>query len=192
MSKGGNVKNTSELDKSLIWTEKSSRELLETPVMTVTETTSVSPDGQTGNYIVMNARNWVIVIPVKNDSFLMVKQWRHGERALSIEFPGGVIDDGEEPEIAAARELKEETGCTAGKLTLLGAMNPNPALMSNHVFVYLAEDLSAPSEQSLDDDEYVNAFELPQKSVINGMGTKEYPHALMASALSLYLKKVCF
>lgn len=174
-------------DEKLIWTEKSSKDLLKTVVFDVTSRHSVSAEGLEGDYIVVNARDWAIVIPDLEDDFLMVKQWRHGEKALSIEFPGGVIDAGEDPEQAARRELLEETGYEAGKITKLATFNPNPALFSNHVHVFLAENLEKTSEQDLDDDEYVNFFRMPKKEVIKKMGTAEMPHGLMLSALGLYL-----
>ena len=174
-------------DSTLVWDEKSKKVLLKTVVMTVTETESVASDGKTGNYIVMDAKDWVIVIPVLGNRFLMVKQWRHGEKALSIEFPGGVAETDEEPEKAAARELKEETGYTANRIIHLGSMNPNPALMSNHVHVFAAEELKKTSDQHLDNDEYVHYMEIEQEKVFSGIGTKEF-HALMAAALALYMK----
>jgi len=176
-------------ESSLVWKENERKVILETKVFTVTERTSVSPDGLCGNYIVNEAKDWVIIVPVVADSFIMVRQWRHGEKKLSIEFPGGVIENGEQPEEAAARELKEETGCSAGKLTLLGSMNPNPALFANRLFVYCAEQLCLGGKQKLDDDEYVNYMQIPQCNVFEQMGTGEYCHALMASALLLYSQK---
>ncbi|MCK9171181.1 MAG: NUDIX hydrolase [Treponema sp.] len=175
-------------DDALVWTEQCRKKLLKTAVMTVTETESTASDGQKGCYIVMDARDWVIVIPVIGTKFLMVKQWRHGEKALSIEFPGGVIETGEEPEKAAARELREETGYTSKRLIHLGTMNPNPALMSNHLHIYIAEELKKTAEQQLDNDEYVHYLEKEQEEVLDRIGTKEYPHALMASAAALYMR----
>lgn len=177
-------------DSDLIWTEQQSIDLLKTPVFTVTERTSLSPQGTLGKYIVNNARDWAIVIPVHQGNFLMVKQWRHGEKALSIEFPGGVIDEGEEPLEAAKRELLEETGAVAGKLTWLGTMNPNPALFSNHVHVFCAQDLNFTNTQNLDHDEYLHYTQLSEQEVLSKMGSPEYPHALMSSALCLYLTKI--
>ena len=176
-------------DSELIWNETEKKELYETPVFTVTERTSIGPDGQKGKFIVNECRDWVIVIPVKHDKFLMVKQWRHGEQQLSIEFPGGVIEKGEPAEAGAKRELLEETGAIAGKMTLLGKMNPNPALFSNHVYIYCAEELFFKGEQHLDKDEFVHCFELDKKEVFAKMGTAEYPHALMASAIALYRER---
>ena len=175
-------------DEKLKWSTQKTEVLLKTVVFDVTKQTNTAKSGLTGDYIIMNARDWVIVIPEKDNNFLMVKQWRHGEHALSVEFPGGVIDEGEEAEVAARRELEEETGYKAGKLTKLGCVNPNPALFSNHVHIFLAEDLTATGEQHLDEDEYINYMEIPIEEVIDGMGTKEFPHALMGTALALYLK----
>ncbi len=177
-----------ENDSKLTWHEISREEICKTVVFTVTARTSEGPDGQRGVYYVSEAPDWVIIIPVCGEDFLMVRQWRHGEQALSTEFPGGVIDKGEEPEHAARRELLEETGAKAGKLTLLGRMNPNPALFSNHVHVFLAEDLEFSGSQDLDSDEFVSYMRIKQSDVEQNMGTPDYPHALMASALALYKK----
>ena len=129
-------------DESLIWQENGKHVLLTTPVFKVLETDSVSFDGQEGHYEVIDPEHdWTIVVPVLGNNFLMVKQWRHAGSSLSIEFPGGVMDNGEVPEQSAARELQEETGFTAQKFTHLGTMNPNPALMANKVHFFAAEYL---------------------------------------------------
>ena len=170
-------------DQDIMWQEQSRRELLKTPVFTVTERKSLGPNGTEGLYIVNEARDWVIVIPVVEDSFLMVRQWRHGQKALSTEFPGGVIDFGESPEDGARRELKEETGASAQTLVYLGQMNPNPALFSN---IFCAKDLTFSGTQHLDADEFLHSFKMKQEDVYARTGTEDFCHALMASALCLY------
>lgn len=175
-------------DEKLRWTTGDIKSLLKTVVCEITSQHNKSSSGVEGDYIIMNAPDWVIVIPEIKDKFLMVKQWRHGEGNLSIEFPGGVIDAGETPEQAAVRELREETGFKAGKITKIGTVNPNPALFNNHVHVYLAEDLIQSGEQDLDSDEFINYMEMSKKEVLEGMGTEQFPHAIMGTALCFYLK----
>jgi len=179
-----------EADEKLKWTQQSSKSLLKTVVFDVTENHNVSANGVSGDYYIMDAPDWVIVIPEIDNCFLMVKQWRHGEKNLSVEFPGGIIDEGEAPETAAARELKEETGFSSDKLIKLGSVNPNPALFSNHVHVYLAQDLCKTGEQQLDFDEFINCIKLTQDEVLEGMGTEQFSHGLMSMAMCLYLKYV--
>ena len=104
-------------------------------------------------------------------------------------FPGGFLEMNETAEEGAKRELQEETGYKANSLIKLGSFNPNPALFSNHVHIFLATDLVKTGNQELDHDEFINCMKINKEDVIQGMGTKEFPHALMASALALYFKQ---
>lgn len=184
----------SKEDENLKWVSGEKKSLLKTVVFDVTSSHNTSSSGEvSGDYIVLDARDWVIVIPeTKNKTFFMVKQWRHGSKSLSVEFPGGVIDEGEEPEVAARRELLEETGCVPGKLIKLGEVNPNPALFSNKVHVFLAEELTMTGTQDLDEDEFVNCMEVPVEQIFKDMGTDLFPHALMSTAMMFYLQHKYF
>lgn len=179
------------MKEKLKWDETHSCELLKTRILTVTERESISPKGDSGKYIVMDAPDWVIVIPVLEEPcrFIMVKQWRHGIKSLSTEFPGGVIDEGEEPSCAAERELLEETGYKAGTLEYLGSFSPNPAIMSNKVHCFTAKKLKRVAEQKLDNDEFVEYFEMTQEEVFQKMGSSDFSHALMVAALELFRQK---
>jgi len=175
-------------DDLLKWKTGDVKSLLKTVVCEVTSQHNTSMTGVEGDYIIMKAPDWVIVIPENHEKFLMVKQWRHGEKKLSIEFPGGVIDEGESPEEAAVRELREETGFSAGKITKIGTVNPNPALFDNHVHVFYAEELTSTGKQELDNDEFINYIEMSKDDVLEGMGTEQFPHAIMGTALCFYIK----
>lgn len=177
-------------DEKLKWKTGEEKLLLNTCVFDIVSSHNVNEagGGVEGDYITVNAKDWVVVIPEFNDSFLLVKQWRHGEKALSIEFPGGVIDPGEEPEQAALRELTEETGFVPGKIVKIGEANPNPALFSNKVHFYLAQDLKKEKNQDLDDDEFINCIEVAKNDVLDLIGTMQFPHALMGTALASYIK----
>ena len=85
---------------------------------------------------------------------LMVKQYRYPMGEYLLEIPAGKIDEGETPEQCAARELVEETGFRAGKLTSLGVMYPAAAYTREAVYIYYGEQLTA-EKQNLDEDEFL-------------------------------------
>ena len=97
-------------DESLKWTVEETRLLLRTPVFDVLEQDERAAAGPAGAYVAMAAPDWVMVIPVLGENFVLVRQWRHAARRLTTEFPGGVRDGDEDPAETAARELLEETG----------------------------------------------------------------------------------
>jgi len=175
----------------LIWTEEKRSEAYRSKVLTVQDSECRSPEGILRTFTVIDCPDWVMVIPLFENGdgrqFLMVRQWRHGARELSLEFPGGVLERGEAPETGAGRELKEETAYQAGRLIKLGTMSPNPAIMSNHIHFFLAENLNPLPRQNLDEDEFVDAEFINEKEVLRGMGKPPYIHALTATALGLYL-----
>jgi 8-oxo-dGTP pyrophosphatase MutT (NUDIX family) len=87
----------------------------------------------------LELRDWVSVAAVTVDgAFVLVRQHRHGVDAVTLETAGGLIDAGEEPAVAALRELREETGYVAEDVESLGWVHPNPAIQGNRCHLYLA------------------------------------------------------
>ena len=78
--------------------------------------TFVHPDGRRGDFYVNESADWVQVAPIIRDEksgkicTVLVKQFRFGIQKMSWEFSGGIVENGESPAKAAARELLEETG----------------------------------------------------------------------------------
>lgn len=175
-------------DMKLKWSVEATKLLLHTPVFDVLQQTEQAAGGLRGDYVAMQAPDWVMTVPVYEGQFVLVRQWRHAAERLSFEFPGGVADPNEEPSVTAGRELLEETGFRAGRLTLLGSCNPNPALFKNRFWCYLAEDLTPTGQQHLDADELLTYELRPVEEVIASFGGPEYPHALMGTALAFYLR----
>ncbi|MDR1318406.1 MAG: NUDIX hydrolase [Treponema sp.] len=179
-------------EKKIKWEEKSRKKIFDCRIFSICESTCLSPAGRPGVYTIIDAADWVVVVPVIDTpagrQFVMVWQWRHGSGELSLEFPGGVSEPGENPAEAAARELQEETGYKPGSIKKIGEFSPNPAIMTNRVHFFLAGDLQNTGKQDLDEDEYVEVALVDPEEVFRGMGQPPYVHALMGSALSLYLR----
>lgn len=119
-----------------------SEHLLDTPIFRLRRDRAEHPEtGHVGDYFVLENPDWVNVVALTADrQVLLVRQWRHGTATVELELPAGLIEPGESPLEAAARELREETGYAAGRLTLLGEVAPNAAFQRNTCFTVLAED----------------------------------------------------
>ncbi|HKJ86119.1 MAG TPA: NUDIX hydrolase [Spirochaetia bacterium] len=183
--------NESPNHDHLIWREIDRRPLLDAPIFQVYSSRRRAADGKESEYILIDSPDWCNVIaPVSRDDgvacFVMAQQYRHGSRTVSVEFPGGLVDEGEKPEAAALRELEEETGFTAERLRLIGRVNPNPAFMSNTAFTYFAEGARFAGEQSLDENERLDAVLVPIEEITEFVRPDFHVHAIMMSALYWY------
>ncbi len=129
-------------------------------------------------------RSWAnIVALTKNDNVVMIKQYRHGVRDVLLEFPGGVVEDGESPLDGAKRELLEETGYSAPTFIEVGKIYPNPALQTNTLYCYLALDAEKTSGQNLDAGEDIEVHLMPLDELIEIAKNGKLPHALMTAVL---------
>jgi ADP-ribose pyrophosphatase len=96
-----------------------------------------------------------VIIPVfADETVALVKQYRHPAVRYLIEAPAGTLDEGERPEIGAARELEEELGVVAGKLEKLTEFFVSPGFCEEKMWVYLATDLTE-TQQRLEEDEMI-------------------------------------
>jgi len=184
------LKETHRSDKDLRWNIENTKEVLQTPIFTLKLQTEKAAVGIGGDYYAFDAPEWIVVLPVLGDDFVMVRQWRHAMQGITTEFPGGIGDPGEDPLRTATRELLEETGYKAGKMTHIGTCNPNPALFHNQIHFYLAEELTDTGMRHLDDDEVLTGTLVPIKEAVSRFASGEFQNAFMGVALMLYNRHI--
>lgn len=176
-------------DDELSWREESVLSTQNESIFSLETVYSRSYSGKVGRFIKISPPDWVTVIPVLDDDrFLMVKQFRHGSRRITQEFPAGAVDPGEEPEEAARRELSEETGYGGSEWVKIGSLNPNPAFMTNRVHTFLAKGLFRVGEQRLDENEIINVFSLSRSEMEELIGEGEMDSAIMIQAWFWFLR----
>jgi len=98
-------------------------------------------EGSASPYYVLRSCDYVCVLAARKDgSLLLVRQFRPPVGEETLELPSGHIEVGELPEVAARRELAEETGYAAEKFELLGTLNPDPGRLGNKLWCFYAGD----------------------------------------------------
>ena len=170
------------------WKIIDSRYVVQRPWLTARCDKVELPDGRIiPEYYVLEYPNWVNVIAItKEGRFVMEKQYRHGLGVESIEIPCGVMENGEEPLIAAQRELLEETGYGNGEWSLLMTVSPNPGAMNNITYCFLALGVEQIAEQALDDTEDLTVTLMSEGEVRTLLENDQIHQSLMVAPLYKY------
>ena len=142
-----------------------------------------------GRFYVIDTNDWVNVIPVTEDGkIVMIRQWRHGSKEITLEIPGGLVDESD-PMEAAQRELLEETGYKGERVSFLGSINPNPAIFNNLCHTYLIEGARKVGETNFDADEDIEVELLPISEIASLIEKGAINHALVIVAFHHYFRK---
>ena len=144
-----------------------------------------TPDGRETKFEIIEHSGSVIIIPIdENGKILLVRQYRHATGGDLLELPAGTLEDNEDPEVCAAREIREETGMAAGVLTKMGEFYLAPGYSTEFMVVYLATDLS-PNPLKADDDEFLSVESIPVAEAFEKAERGEIPDAKSLAALFL-------
>ena len=135
--------------------------------------------------LVLESVDWINVVAVTPEkASIMVRQYRFGIGACTLETPGGMVDEGESPLVAAQRELLEETGYVSEKWSSLGSVEPNPAFHPHLCHHFLAEDAYQATEPNLGAGEAIDIEICDLDSLRAAMRDGSLRHVLALSALS--------
>ena len=145
-----------------LWeTQTERQEIYDGVILHVVRDTVTLPNGKEATREVALHNGAVAIVPLTEDGCVyMEKQFRYPRGDVLDEIPAGKTDLGEDPFLAAKRELREETGLLAQKWTYLGEYYPSPAILSEKIRMYLAEELSQ-DETDPDDDEFIDVEAIP-------------------------------
>ncbi|MHC4823174.1 MAG: NUDIX hydrolase [Planctomycetota bacterium] len=145
-------------------------------------------DGERSFYVI-EASDWVNVIAVtEDDRIVFIRQQRPGVGAVRLEIPGGIIEEGEEPAVAAARELAEETGYRGEPPVLICTTEPNPATHDNRCFSFLVRNATLEGGTDLDHDEVIDVELRSATGLAALIEGGELTHALLQLPLMHYLR----
>lgn len=157
-------------------------------IFTVKKSTRVNPrTNKKIDFVRIDGLDWANIIPITADQqVVLIRQYRHGSDDYTLEIPGGCVEVGEDPALSAMRELEEETGYSTKEVEYLGAVRPNPALMSNRCYFYVARGVQLKGEQRLDDGEDIQVVLKPLPEVIEMVKKGEISHSIVVAAFGLF------
>ena len=143
------------------------------------------PNGQTCKREIVEHGGGACVLYVQNGKVALVRQYRYAYGETVLEIPAGKLNAGEDPLLAAQRELEEETGICANRLELMCVMYPTPGYTNEKIYIYQAFD-GVQGDRHLDEDEFLDvewiALEQIKKMLKNG----EIKDAKTIIALQMY------
>ena len=143
------------------------------------------PNGRIATRELIRHKGAVAIVPLFPDGTVAVEeQFRYAVGRIMIEIPAGKLDaPDEDREAAARRELREETGLTAGKLICLGDYFGSPAIVDERITLYLATELSE-GERDLDDDEFLSVKRIPLEELTDAIVRGEITDGKTQAALA--------
>jgi len=143
------------------------------------------PDGSEVSREVVVFNNAAAIVPLTDDGdVILIKQFRYPTKGELVEIPAGVLAEDEDPECCAGREIVEETGYSAGKITHLGKIHTSPGVCSETIDLYLAEDLKK-GDQDLEHGEVIELMPVKFEQALEMIAAGEITDAKTICGLLL-------
>jgi 8-oxo-dGTP pyrophosphatase MutT (NUDIX family) len=175
------------------WTVLSSREVFKDRWINLrAERCQTAAGAIVDPYYVIHRHDWACVLALDaEDRAVMVRVWRQGTRAVSLELPAGAID-GEDasPADAVRRELLEETGYGCGEISPVAKLATSPANMTSHVHVFLARGAVRMQAPTLEPGETLETELMSLADLKTAALTGGITHAVQVSAILLGLDRL--
>ena len=174
-----------KLDLLKKWKTVDTKLLCSSKFVVVFDDMVILPSGEKITYTKIELKNFVTVLPLTENKIVMIEILRYPRNCLSLEIPSGHIEAGETPEESAFRELKEETGYSAGQLVSMGCFHPlSRSTQEAHLFI--AKDLKK-GTQMLEATEQINVKLVPVEDIKKMLTDGKITHAPTIIALQRFL-----
>lgn len=148
------------------------------------------PNGKIIDDYFVNIRlDVALILPITNNQEIVcVRQYRHGAEKVLLELPAGTFNPNQEnPQAAALRELKEETGYFAATAKPLGILYDNPVKDSNKIYLFIAENVHKVRQQELDITENIEVVLIPISTILEKIASGELNVAGTVAAIFIGL-----
>ncbi len=132
--------------------------------------TATMPNGKVVELEIVRHPGAAAIVPLHEDGTVtLVYQFRHAGGGMIYEIPAGVLEEGEIPDLAARRELKEEVGLSAGSIKRLGIIHTTPGFTDERIYIFLATELEE-GDSALEEDEYLRPVRMPLEQALQTLG----------------------
>jgi 8-oxo-dGTP pyrophosphatase MutT (NUDIX family) len=174
------------------WERTRSEKLLETPYFTLRSDGLRLPDGSVKDpYFVLERPDAAIIFPLTREGeVVLVRQYRPPLERMELGLPAGLVEEGEEPEAAARRELAEETGYSGGEWEPLGSLASSPSLKDNWAYLFLARGVEQTAAPDPDEHELVETVSVPVEELLGLIQGGEIVSSSGVAAIMLALERL--
>ncbi len=147
------------------------------------ERTRSPRSGRPHDFFVLECSDWANVIALTpHDDVVLVRQFRAGTRSITLEIPGGSVEEGESAREAVRRELREETGYAARSWKRIGVVHPNPAIQGNRCWTWLATGCRRVGDLQPDEGEDLAVELVPLRRIPGLIRRGRITHSLVIAA----------